>query len=113
VLCRLGFCLSLTEPQIPDPASYDEDGLEFNRSTLLGEWDELVDALLRQRLAEDGLDLVADYLPQLRAHMNRGAEIVCNRLRDIGDVVALVPRPSQGLAMIDDSGGEHGRDGDV
>ncbi len=84
--------MSLAEPQIPDPTAYDEDGKEFNRSTLIGEWDALIEALLSQRLAQDGLDPVADFLPQLRAHMNRGAELVCNRVREVGDVVALLPR---------------------
>lgn len=84
--------MSLTEPQVPEPGRYDEDGLEFNRSTLLGEWDDLYEALLRQRLADDGLDPVTDFYPQLRAHMNRGAELVCNRIRDITDVVTLLPR---------------------
>ena len=92
LLCRLGFCLSLADPQVPNPGSYDEEGLEFNRSTLVGEWDELFDVLLRQRLAEDGLDLVEDFFPQFRAHMNRGAEIMCNRVRAINDIVALLPR---------------------
>jgi DNA sulfur modification protein DndE len=84
--------MSLTEPQVPEPSRYDEDGLEFNRSTLLGEWDDLYEALLRQRLADDGLDPVADFYPQLRAHMNRGSELVCNRIRDLTDVVTLLPR---------------------
>src|SRR5437764_700315 len=35
LLCRFGFCLSLAEPQIPDPGAYDETGQEFNRSTLV------------------------------------------------------------------------------
>jgi len=91
LLCRLGFVLSLTEPQIPDPATYDQEGQELNRTTLLGEWDEAFEALLRQRIADDGLDLVDDFLPQLRAHMNRGAELICGRVRDIADLAALIP----------------------
>lgn len=91
LICRIGFCLSLEEPRIPDPARYDENGQEFNRSTLLGDWDDLYEALLRQRLASDRLDLQADFLPQLRAHMNRGAGMACDRVRVLSDVLALVP----------------------
>jgi DNA sulfur modification protein DndE len=92
ILCRLGFCLSLADPRVPDPDHYDEDGQEFNRSTLLGSYDELYSALLRQRLAHDSLDPKADFFPYLRAHMNRGAAIVCGRLRNISDVLTLVPK---------------------
>lgn len=91
ILCRLGFSLSLAEPYVPDPDVYDEDGQEFNRSTLVGEWEDLFDALLRQRLIQDGLDVEKDFMLQLRAHMNRGAELICNRVHDLGDILALVP----------------------
>ena len=94
LVCRIGFCLSLAEPRVPDPARYDENGQEFNRSTLLGNWDDLYEALLRERLATDRLDLEVDFLPQLRAHMNRGAGMACDRIRNISDVLALVPRKS-------------------
>ena len=91
LICRIGFCLSLEEPRVPDPDRYDENGQEFNRSTLLGDWDDLYEALLRDRLAADRLDLEADFFPQLRAHMNRGASMACNRIRDFSDLLALVP----------------------
>lgn len=91
LLCRLGFCLSLAEPRIPDPTLFDEDGQEFNRSTLFGEWDDLFEALLRERLLADGLDVEEHFLPQLRAHLNRGAEMACSRMRDLSDVLTLVP----------------------
>ena len=92
LICRVGLCLSLAEPRVPDPARYNENGQEFNRSTLLGNWDDLYDALLRERLVADGLDLEANFVPQLRAHINRGVGMACGRIRDISDVLALVPR---------------------
>ena len=60
-------------------------------TTLLGEHEGLFHAMLRQRLADDGLDIDADFAEQLRAHMNRGADLVCSRVRDIGDIVDLIP----------------------
>lgn len=89
--CRLGFCLSLADPRIPDPSRDDENGMELNRSTLLGDWDDFYEILLRERILQDGLDLEKDFLPQLRAHMNRGAEMACNRIKNLSDVLALVP----------------------
>ena len=70
-MSRIAFCLSLAEPAIPNPATYQEDDREFNRYTLLGEWDDLYVALIRQRLAKDGLgeDQMEE---QFRAHINRG-----------------------------------------
>jgi len=61
LLCRLGFCLSLSEPGIPDPQLYaDGQAREFNRYTLTGQWDQFFFALLRERLVRDGLDPEAD-----------------------------------------------------
>jgi len=71
LLCRIGFCLSLSEPSAPNPYEYLDEDREFNRYTLLGEYDALFIALLRQRAMEDALD--EDRLPDyFRAHMNRG-----------------------------------------
>ena len=90
LICRIGFCLSLDDPRIPDPNHYDEKGPEFNRPTLLGDWEDVSEALLRERLVRDGLEPNADFQPQLRAHMNRGAEMACGRMRDLSDVLSLV-----------------------
>ena len=70
--------------------------MELNRSTLLGDWDDLYEILLRERILQDGLDLEKDFLPQLRAHMNRGAEMACNRIKNLSDVLALVPNQKRG-----------------
>jgi DNA sulfur modification protein DndE len=57
LLCRIGFCLSLNDPTVPDPAKYPPDGeREINRYTLTGEWDMLFVALLRERCAQDDPD---------------------------------------------------------
>ncbi len=71
ILSRIGFCLSVSEPGVPDPSLYPEEDREFNRYTLLGEWDGLYVALLKQRLSEDGLS-VEDAEVQFRAHLHRG-----------------------------------------
>lgn len=92
LICRIGFCLSIAEPRIPDASHYNENGQEFNRSTLLGDWDELYEALLRERIVADGLNLEEELFSQMRAHMNRGAGMACDRIRDLSDVLALIPR---------------------
>ena len=91
ILSRLAITLSLREPGLGDPNSYATDGMEFNRYTLLGEYDSLVLALLRERCAADGMDIDTDLTPQLRAHINRGTEILYARVRSITDLVTLIP----------------------
>ena len=88
----IGFCLSLSEPPIPNPNDYPEEDREFNRYTLLGEHDTLFVALLKQRCHQDGVDLsrLADYF---RAHMNRGIVLLQRRVKSISDIAELVPYP--------------------
>jgi DNA sulfur modification protein DndE len=90
LLCRIGFCLSLGEPSAPNPDEYLDEDREFNRYTLLGEYDTLFIALLRQRTTEDGLgeDRLPDYF---RAHMNRGVLLLQQRAKSLSDIATLVP----------------------
>jgi DNA sulfur modification protein DndE len=91
ILCRIGFCLSLGDPSVPNPENYDEEGQEFNRYTLTGEWDKFFIALLKERLLKDGLDINKDLLPQFRAHLNRGAITLFDKAKDLGDLCELLP----------------------
>src|SRR5262245_4027769 len=95
LLCRLGFCLSLTEPSIPNPDDYPEEEREFNRYTLLGEYDMLFVALLKQRCLQDGLgfERLADHF---RAHLNRGLLLLQKRVRTVGDIALLIAHPDTG-----------------
>ena len=90
LLCRLGFCLSLEEPDVPQPEQYLEDSeREINRYTLLGEFDLLFTALLRQRLKRD--DLQPDEIDEhFRAHMNRGVMLLSRRVRSLSDLTKLL-----------------------
>lgn len=83
ILSRIGFCMSLSEPSIPLIDNYPEEDREFNRYTLLGEWDEMYVALLRQRLIADDLP-ETDLEDQFRAHLNRG-------ILSLGRVVKCLP----------------------
>lgn len=89
LLCRMGFCLSLEEPKSPDPSEFPEEDREFNRYTLLGEYDKAYVALLHQRLHRDGLPL-ENLEDHFRAHMNRGITLLQQRVRGIGDLAALL-----------------------
>jgi DNA sulfur modification protein DndE len=89
LLCRIGFCLSLGEPKIPHPRDFPEEDREFNRYTLLGEYDAIFIAMLRQRLYEDGLEK-PDLSGYFRAHMNRGIVLLQQRVRTVADLANLV-----------------------
>jgi DNA sulfur modification protein DndE len=90
LLCRVGFCLSLAEPAVPNPAEYPEEDREFNRYTLLGEYDPLFVALLRQRCSVDEIE--PTHLPDyFRAHLNRGIVLLQQRVRNLADFANLIP----------------------
>jgi DNA sulfur modification protein DndE len=91
LLCRLGFCLSLAEPGIPDPQLYaDGQAREFNRYTLTGQWDLFFFSLLRERLAQDELDPEAHLEAQFKAHLSRGVLLLYQRLKNLEDLADMV-----------------------
>ena len=86
LLCRIGLCMSLEEMGVPDPEKYPEDSdREINRYTLLGEYDDLFSALLRQRLLKDRLQ-GEDIDAQFRAHVHRGILLLAGRLKGLSDL---------------------------
>ncbi len=90
LLCRIGFCLSLREPTVPNPEDYDENSpREFNRYTLTGQWNSFFVALLKERCRQDGIPL-ADLETQFVAHINRGVLLLFQRVKDLGDLSRLV-----------------------
>jgi DNA sulfur modification protein DndE len=96
LLCRLGFCLSLTEHSIPDPQLYLEgQAREFNRYTLTGQWDTFFFALLRERLHQDGLNLETDLEAYFKAHLSRGVMMLFQRLKNLEDLADLVLEAQQ------------------
>ena len=91
LLCRLGFCLSLSEPGVPDPQLYNDGQVkEFNRYTLTGQWDLFFFSLLRERLVQDQLDPEAHLEEQFKAHVSRGVIFLSQRVKNTADLAALV-----------------------
>jgi DNA sulfur modification protein DndE len=93
LLCRIGLCLSLEEPGIPDPDLYaDETAREFNRYTLTGQWDEFFFALLRERMIQDGLDVEEKLEEQFLAHVSRGVLNLYSRIDNLEDIADIVQK---------------------
>lgn len=90
LLCRLGFCLSLREPGVPNLNDYQESSArEFNRFTLTGQWDVFFIALLKERCHNDGLP-DNELENQFRAHINRGVLLLGQRVKTLPDINRLV-----------------------
>ena len=97
LLCRLGLCLSLNETSLPNPAEYPEEDREFNRYTLLGEYDAFFVALLRQRCHQQKVE--ASELPEyFRAHVNRGVTLLQKRIKGLADLLSLVSESSRSIS---------------
>ncbi len=96
ILCRWAFCLSLSEPTPPTPVEIPADSnVEMTWGVFAGETHEIYLALLLERCARDGLDDSAETLNrQFRLHVHRGIGYLAtpNRIRSIGDLVALAAK---------------------
>lgn len=91
ILSRIGFCLSIEDSSTPNPDDYPEEDREFNRYTLLGEWDDLYVGLLREKLKTDSKHVEVMF----RAHINRGVQMLAKSVKSISDVAVLVSRTAR------------------
>ena len=91
VLSRIGLMLSLAETNEPELDVDATDGSEFNRFTLMGEWDPLIVALLEERGFANGMCKDNDTLvTYFRAHLNRGVHLLYSRVKRLEDLENLI-----------------------
>ena len=91
VLSRIGLMLSLAEANEPELDADSTDGSEFNRFTLMGEWDPLIVALLEEQGTANGLGEDNDALVKyFRAHLNRGVRLLYGRIKGLEDLPNLI-----------------------
>jgi DNA sulfur modification protein DndE len=102
ILCRIGFCLSLDDPSIPNPADYPPDSdREIDRHTLTGQWDRFFVALIKVRCEHDELPTDDDAVGlHFRAHVNRGVLLLYKRIRTVQDLALILPREHCGETML-------------
>lgn len=85
---RLALCLSLRQRGVPNPDEYNKDGSEFTPKRLFGGDENLYLALMMHRLRSDKLG--PEHLAEMtRAHINRGAISLKQRVSDTSDVFNL------------------------
>ena len=90
-LSRIGLMLSLAEVSEPELDADTTGGSEFNRFTLMGEWDPLIVALLEERGAVNGLEEDNNALIKyFRAHLNRGVRLLYGRVKRLEDLANLL-----------------------
>ena len=90
ILARFAICLSLQQRGIPNPDEYNKDGSEFAPAVLFGHHESLYLALMINRLKEDGLDPEYYLAEMTRAHLNRGAIGLKQRVNNLTDFYDLV-----------------------
>jgi len=93
LLCRIGFCPFPQRGHIPDPEEYSDEDREFNRYTLLGEYNPLFHSSFERALPSRWTRLwtLADYF---RAHMNRGVTLLAAARQEPSDIADLVSKTS-------------------
>lgn len=83
---RTSICLSLTQKGIPNPDEYNKEGSEFSPGRLFEGRDSIYLALMINRLRQDGLDPNSYLAEMTRAHLNRGAISLKQRVDRISDL---------------------------
>ncbi|MBA4603333.1 DNA sulfur modification protein DndE [Thermoactinomyces mirandus] len=84
IIARIAVALSLRDPTPIELSEPDRSGMEFNRSTLTGEYDYLFKCLIAQHLGKSISD--EEYFPNLfNAHLERGIRILKNEYKMAGN----------------------------
>jgi DNA sulfur modification protein DndE len=90
VACRLALGLSLSEKSTPSLELFtDETGQEINRYTVFGEH-ELVLLSLFLQWCHDKTITEENHYKYLLAHINRGVELLTNRVKGLESLVGLL-----------------------
>lgn len=85
-LCKIAIALSLRNEDLLSEEHFktDNDGLELNRQTITGEYDELFKALIISHSQKALLD--EEYFPKyLKAHIDRGAKYLYSEFKYSND----------------------------
>ena len=91
LLIRIGLIYSLEESGQADIKLYGEDNFrEFNRYTLLGQWDLFFMSLLKERMSEEGKNFENDIETEFKAHISRGIHLIYQRFKSLEDLAPMI-----------------------
>lgn len=96
---RLSICISLRQKGIPNPDEYNREGSEFSPSRLFPTDEKLYLSLLINRLRQDKLDPNTYLSEMTRAHLNRGAISLKQRINSLFDVYGFLDEMKLGSAQ--------------
>lgn len=90
IACRLALALSINETDKPSLDLFSDDsGQEINRYTFLGELELPLLSLFLLWCEENQVEKNR-YFSYLTAHINRGVELLTNRVRGVEDLINLI-----------------------
>lgn len=90
IACRLALGISIAENNMPSLELFtEESGQEINRYTLFGEHELVLTSLFLQWCYEKKIK-VKDRDEYFLAHINRGVELLVNRVRGLENLAQLV-----------------------
>lgn len=90
ILARIALCHSLNTQKISNLVMIDEEGQEFNRYTLTGEYDSYFIALIKERCINEGLDPEKEFMKQFKIHLNNGIMAIYSRIGEVSDLINLL-----------------------
>ena len=90
IACRLALGVSIAEASLPSLELFtEESGQDINRYTLLGEYELVLLSVFVQWCHEHGV-VAEERNKYFLAHMNRGVELLTNRVKGLEDIVQLI-----------------------
>ena len=108
ILCRWALCISLAEPSTPPVVDLGPDSnVEMSWQVFGGEYQEIYEALLKERCFQDGLSIDTETLQhQFRLHLHRGISYMAapNYVKTISSLINLSrhePSPASDLRYVD------------
>lgn len=91
ILSKLAISMSLKNGKPLNESDFNTDsfGLELNRQTITGEWDDLFKGLIKM-FEEKNLDDDNYFQKYLKAHLDRGAQILYSEYKYKGDFLEAI-----------------------
>lgn len=93
VLCRWALCVSLADASIPfGPDVPSDSNVEMSWATFAGDYQEVYDAVVRQRCINDGIENTPGQIAKyFRLHLQRGINTLSAKTgpKDIVELIAM------------------------
>lgn len=91
ILAKLAISMSLKSKKPLNESDFNTDslGLELNRQTITGEWDDLFKVLIKM-FEEKNLDDDNYFQKYLKAHLDRGTQILYSEYKYKGDFLEAI-----------------------